>query len=87
MNELLPIVSGLAVGAALGLLAPQLRLLLGGLSAIVLGVLATVVSGEFEVSWAYLLIDIPLVAAASVAGLLGGRLVRRQFSGGPSAGG
>lgn len=83
MNELLPLISGLVVGVALGFLAPRLRLLFGGISAFVLGVLATVVSGEFKLSWAFLLIDIPLVAAASVAGLLAGRLVRRQVSGEP----
>jgi hypothetical protein len=83
MNELLPIVSGLMVGLALGLLAPRLRFLTGAIAAVVLGTLATVVSGEFRLSWAYLLIDIPLVAVASVAGLLAGRLVRRQFSGAP----
>jgi uncharacterized membrane protein YccC len=83
MNELLPLVSGLIVGLALGLLAPRLRFLTGAIAAVVLGTLATVVSGEFKLSWAYLLIDIPLVAVASVGGLLAGRLVRRQFSGAP----
>jgi uncharacterized membrane protein YccC len=78
-----PVASGLIVGLALGLLAPRLRFLIGAIAAVVLGTLATVVSGEFELSWAYLLIDIPLVAVASVAGLLAGRLVRGQFSGAP----
>ena len=41
--------------------------------AVVLGVLATVVTGEFKTSWAYLLVDIPLVAIAAIVGLLAGR--------------
>jgi len=32
-------------------------------------VLATVVSGEYLISWSFLLIDIPLVAVSSAAGL------------------
>jgi hypothetical protein len=87
MDELLPIASGLVAGLALGLLASRLRLPVGAIAAVVLGTLATVVSGEFRLSWAFLLIDIPLVAVASVAGLLAGRLVRRQFSGASPADG
>jgi hypothetical protein len=70
MEELFPLASGLALGALLGYLRPSTRLPVGAAPAIVLGVLATVASGEFRVSWTYLLIDIPLVAGAAVLGLL-----------------
>src|SRR5918999_5130770 len=68
-----PIAFGLILGGALGFVRPSLRLPVGAAMAVVLGVLATVVTGEFKASWAYLLIDIPLVAIAAVVGLLAGR--------------
>jgi hypothetical protein len=75
MQELVPLVSGFAVGLALGALRPSLRLWVGAALAVVLGVLATVVTGEFKTSWAFVLVDIPLVALASVCGLLVARRV------------
>jgi hypothetical protein len=44
--------------------------------AIVLGLLATVVTGEFKTSWGYLLFDIPLVAFAAFLGFLSARHLR-----------
>ncbi len=70
MSELFPILSGLLVGALLGIFRPGLRLRLGLPLAFALGMLATVLSGEFEISWAFLLIDVPLVAVSAAAGLL-----------------
>ena len=35
--------------------------------------MATVASGEYRVSWAYLLIDIPLVVLAAVVGFAAAR--------------
>ena len=75
MQELVPLVSGFAVGLVLGALRPSLRLWVGAALAVVLGVLATVVTGELETSWAFVLVDIPLVALASVCGLLVARRV------------
>ena len=62
MQELFPILFGLILGAGLGFVRPSMRLPVGAVLAIVLGVLATVITGEFKSSWGYLLIDIPLVA-------------------------
>jgi hypothetical protein len=42
-----------------------------------LGVLATVVTGEFRTSWEYVLFDIPLVAISAALGWIAGRFVRR----------
>ncbi len=70
MSELFPILSGLLVGALLGYFRPRLRLLIGIPLAIALGLLATMLSGEFEISLGFLLIDIPLVAISAVAGLV-----------------
>jgi hypothetical protein len=70
VNELLPMVSGLVLGAVLGLVRPSLRLPVGAVFAVALGTRATVVSGEFRLSWGFLLIDIPLVGVAAAIGLL-----------------
>jgi uncharacterized membrane protein SpoIIM required for sporulation len=81
MQELVPLVSGFAVGVALGAFRPSLRLSLGAFLAVVLGVLATIVTGEFKTSWAFVLIDIPLVAVAAVCGLAVSRQVTRRIPG------
>jgi hypothetical protein len=76
MDELFPIASGFLIGAILGWLRPSMRKWVGAPLAVVFGVLATVASGEFRVSWAYLLIDIPLVAFSATVGLLVSQRVR-----------
>ncbi len=76
MSELFPILSGLLVGALLGYFRPRLRLLVGIPLAVVLGLLATMLSGEFEISWGFLLVDIPLVAISAAAGLVATRRIR-----------
>jgi hypothetical protein len=68
-EELLPVASGLVIGLILGLLRPSLRVPIGVVLIIVFGVLATVVSGEYLISWSFLLIDIPLVAVSVAASL------------------
>ena len=73
MEELVPLGLGLALGLGLGLLRPSLRLPVGALLAVCLGVLATIVTGEAKISWAFVLIDIPLVAVSAVLGLMAGR--------------
>jgi hypothetical protein len=70
MQELFPFGCGLLLGAALGYVRPGVRLPVGGLLAIVLGVVATLVTAEFKASWGYVLVDIPLVTCATFIGLL-----------------
>jgi hypothetical protein len=65
MDELFPVVSGVVLGIVVAGIRPSLRLWIGIPVSIVLGLAATVLSGEFEVSWDYLLIDIPLVAVSA----------------------
>jgi len=67
VNEVFPIMAGLLCGLLLGPLTARRRVYLGLTSAVVLGVLATIVSGEWRASWAFLLIDIPLVAISATA--------------------
>jgi hypothetical protein len=83
MNELFPILSGLAAGSVLGLVRPQLRLVVAVVAAIVLGTIATVISGEYKIGWEFLLIDIPLVGLSSAAGFVVVRALRRAGAGGP----
>jgi hypothetical protein len=53
------------LGIVVAGIRPSLRLWIGIPVSIVLGLAATVLSGEFEVGWEYLLIDIPLVAVSA----------------------
>jgi hypothetical protein len=70
MTESVPLITGFALGLALGAVGLRWRWWLGAPCAVALGVLATVVTGEFRTSWAFVLIDIPLVTAAMGCGLL-----------------
>ena len=58
------------LGALAGWLRPPLRRPVTGVLTILLGVFATVVSGEADISWAFVLIDIPMVAVAASVGFL-----------------
>jgi hypothetical protein len=78
VNEVVPIASGLIAGGFLALAAPRLRFLLGLLAALVLGTGATVVTGEFQKGWEFLLVDIPLAGLCAAAGLLAARALRRR---------
>ena len=69
MAELFPVLAGLAVGVVLAALRPGVQRALGAVCAVLLGVAATIVSGEYLVGWEFLLIDVPLAAAGTVAGL------------------
>jgi hypothetical protein len=77
-NEIVPVILGLALGCALGRMRSwRVALVL----ATMLGVLATIITGEFRLSWGFVLLDVPLVAAAAAAGCLairgGARMSRR----------
>ena len=78
LNELFPIVSGALLGLFAGTIRPSMRLQVAIPLVVVLGVLATVISGEFRIGWEFLLIDIPLVVASAVGTILVGRLIRRR---------
>jgi hypothetical protein len=69
MHELFPLFCGLLLGIGLGALRPGIRLPVGAVLSVVVGVLATVAAGEFEISWGFVLIDIPEVALAAFLGL------------------
>ena len=65
MEEVFPVGSGVVLGLVIAYLVPgRLRTwVLGGVS-VVIGAMASWVSGELAVSWVYLLIDIAQVLVA-----------------------
>jgi hypothetical protein len=75
VNELFPIAAGLICGVLLGSLTARKRVVIGLAFSLLAGGAATVLSGEWRISWAFLLIDIPLVAVSAVAGDLLARTV------------
>jgi len=78
MQELVPLLSGFGVGLAVGAFGLSLPRWAGVLLVVILGVLATVLTGEFKVSWAFVLVDIPLVAVAALCGLAVARQAARR---------
>jgi xanthosine utilization system XapX-like protein len=79
VGELLPLSCGLLLGVALGRVRSSLQLPVGAVLAVVLGMIATVATGEATISWAFVLIDIPIVAV----GALVARLVVRRLGQAP----
>ena len=74
-NEFFPVIAGVLIGLIMGGLTARKRPWAWlGLS-VVFGMAATVLSGEYKVSWEYLLIDIPLVAGASAVAFVVSRHV------------
>lgn len=76
MNELFPMVSGLILGSALTRIRPRMRLTVAVGASVVLGTIATVISGEYKIGWEFLLIDIPLVAVSSAFAFAAVRMAR-----------
>jgi len=55
-----------------------LRLPIGAVLVFALGAYATLASGEYHISWAFLLIDIPLVAASAAITYFGMRCLQTE---------
>ena len=66
MNEFLPVMSGLLLGAAVGYVRPERHLRVGIILGLLLAVTATVLSGEYLESWGFLLVDLVLVGVSAV---------------------
>jgi hypothetical protein len=68
MNELFPIVCGVLIGLACRAeRAPRWRCACWVRLSIACGIAATVFSGEFKISWSFLLIDVPLAFGSALA--------------------
>jgi hypothetical protein len=76
MHELFPIAAGLFIGSLLQFVRPPLRIPVGLVAAVAVGVTATVISGEYKIGWEFLAIDIPGAALATAAGFLATKRVR-----------
>lgn len=87
MNEVVPILGGLVAGMLLHLLPVRFRVLAGIMAALGVGFAATVITGEYKVSWEFLLFDVPLASLCLVGGYLAApRLsayLARRISGAP----
>ena len=67
MHEIFPVVGGIAIGLlALRIASARLRTAFVVVLSVILGVIATIISGEALVNWAFLLIDIPLVFGSAL---------------------
>jgi Na+/serine symporter len=80
VEEIFPITAGLICGLLLGSLTARRRLAVGLVVSILVGALATVVSGEWRITWAFLLIDIPLAAGCAAVGSLTSRALVLRIS-------
>ena len=81
MHEVFPVAAGLLLGAAaLRLSNRSLRTLALVLGSVLLGVAATYISGEALISWAFVLIDIPLVLGSAMVAIVATTLWERRSS-------
>jgi hypothetical protein len=78
MNEVVPVALGVVIGAMVGLLTARYKPWLWVTVSIIIGCLATVLTGEWRISWAFLLIDIPLIGLFSALGFLVVRQLRQR---------
>jgi hypothetical protein len=78
MGELLPILFGLFAGCMLALLPSRSSRALSGAAAIVItGLAATLASGEYSISWVFLVADLGEAAAGFTAGVVAARFASR----------
>ena len=75
--ELIPVLSGILIGTVLSLSSSRRSLAIGSVLSVLCGSLATFMSGEYELSWGYFLIDIAQSLGVAFAALVVVRLLRR----------
>jgi hypothetical protein len=78
MHEILPIASGLVLGGLLA--ATRVPSFLRAILVVIIGACATIGSGEFRLSWSFLMLDILEVALASAAAWMVVTLWRRNLA-------
>ena len=66
MDEVFPVLSGIAVGLVLGVIPSRLRMVALAVASVVFGVLASWFSGELAFSWIYVVIDMAQVLGATL---------------------
>ena len=71
MHEIFPIAAGVLLGLVLLRISnPRLKTVLFIVGSVVFGVIATTISGEFRITWEFVLIDIPEVMLSAAAVVL-----------------
>ena len=80
-NEFFPVVAGILIGLVMGGITARRRPWAWLALTVLFGLAATVLSGEYKISWEYLLIDIPLVAGASVVAFVASRALAGSRAG------
>ena len=71
MLEVFPIAAGILLGLILLRISnPRLKTVLFIVGSLVFGVMATVISGEFKITWEFVLLDIPEVMLSAAAVVL-----------------
>ena len=79
MDELVPVVLGLALGAFTWIATTgRTRLALSIGAVLVSGLAATILSGEYDQSWIYLMLDLGEAALGMAAGVFIGHRALRQ---------
>jgi hypothetical protein len=68
MGELLPLISGFVIGSLLQSMQPRVRGWAAPVLIVLFGTLAFMQSGEYAVSFAFLLSDLALVCASAAIG-------------------
>lgn len=82
MNEIFPVSAGVLVGLVCSRVqSVRARIIIITLLSIVLGYMATVISGESAIGWEFLYADIPLVAGSAVAALAAVQWYRKLTGG------
>ncbi len=76
--EAFPIIAGLACGILVGSTTGRWRAWQVTLVAVGLGLAATILTGEWRISWLFLLVDIPLVAVSALVGSLTARAAQTR---------
>lgn len=79
MDEVFPILAGIAIGLATSAVRSPVKIVLIGVLGVAFGVVAAWVSGELALAWTYALIDTAQVIGAAVAtGILAAVWLRRR---------
>jgi hypothetical protein len=69
MNELFPIIGGFLAEWFAPVAPRRARVALAIIGGCIIALAATLGSGEYQISWSYLLLDVLLVAAGEVSGM------------------
>jgi hypothetical protein len=84
VNEIVPVYFGVVLALVCEAVPGRTaRRVTWVLASVVGGVTATVVTGEYKISWEFVLIDVPIVALTAVATRFAVRALARRYPVGP----